>query len=94
MVFCCLLLADDDDAVFCSRVKLLPISGKTPTPYLPTQKIENSFYVHQTNNQEDLSGIVIIIGIIFGIAIIGFIVMKNKRTQNQNLKNTARNLSE
>jgi len=58
------------------------------------EKIENSFYVHQTNNQEDLSGIVIIIGIIFGIAIIGFIVMKNKRTQNQNLKNTARNLSE
>ncbi len=69
----------------------------TPDNFYPNsinEKIENSFYVHQTNNQEDLSGIVIIIGIIFGIAIIGFIVMKNKKTQNQNLKNTARNLSE
>ncbi len=55
--------------------------------------IENSFYIPQTNSQTDSSGIVIIIGIIFGVAIIGFIVMKNKKTQNQNLKNTARNLS-
>jgi len=58
------------------------------------EHIENSFYVTQTNNQTDSSGIIIIIGIIFGVAIIGFIVMKNKKTQNQNLKNTARNLSE
>ena len=58
------------------------------------EHIENSFYVPQTNNQTDSSGIIIIIGIIFGVAIIGFIVMKNKKTQNQNLKNTARNLSE
>jgi len=58
------------------------------------EHIGNSFYVTQTNNQTDSSGIIIIIGIIFGVAIIGFIVMKNKKTQNQNLKNTARNLSE
>tara|TARA_Y100001936_G_scaffold8439_1_gene7526 strand:- start:2545 stop:3510 length:966 start_codon:yes stop_codon:yes gene_type:complete len=69
----------------------------TPDNFYPNsinEKIENSFYVPQTNNQTDSSGIIIIIGIIFGIAIIGFIVMKNKKTQNQNLKNTARNLSE
>ena len=42
MVFCCLLLADDDDAVFCSRVKLLPISWKD-THTLPTHPEDRKF---------------------------------------------------
>ena len=51
-------------------------------------------YVPQTNNQTDSSGIIIIIGVIFGVAIIGFIVMKNKKNAKPKSQNTARNLSE